>query len=616
MKYLTRRKIILSFVDILIFFISYILSLVLRFQFDLSEMDRYFSSILILPFVMIVVYHLFGVYNSIWRFAKLTDLMVVFNSSIIGFLSSFVLVELLRRYVTNFFLLPFSISAMTALIGTFLVVWSRIFWFAKNNGYFKKKNISSKSILIIGAGEAGTEILSEFERHPEFGIVRGFLDDDKNKIGRSIHGYRVYDDTSDIMKYVKELKINEIIISIPSASSKEIKQIFNKIDNKKVLVKTLPSFYEILNNKLSLGFLRNVEISDLLGRKEVNVDFNQIKEYISDKNILVTGAGGSIGSEICRQVCALNPKTLYILGRGENSIFKIKRELEERFPELKVEDIICDITNKDRMESIFKKFKFDVVFHAAAHKHVFLMEENPTEAFRVNSIGTYGLAKLADKYGIKKFIFISTDKAINPTSIMGTSKRFGEILIKSIARNSKTNFGIVRFGNVLGSRGSVVPIFKEQIKKGGPVTVTHPKMKRYFMTIPEAVALVIQSGEFAKNGEVFVLDMEEPVLIDHLARELIRLSGYIPDQDIEIVYTGTKPGEKLYEELFLNEEDYEKTQNKRIYIARNSTVLKDVEWLVANLLESIRSNDLDKLQNLIKEYIPDSTAIIRKNIAR
>jgi FlaA1/EpsC-like NDP-sugar epimerase len=371
----------------------------------------------------------------------------------------------------------------------------------------------------------------------------------------------------------------------------------------------LPGILEILDNKLSLGFLREVDISDLLGRKEVSVDLKEIKDYIKGKKILVTGAGGSIGSEICRQVLPMGPKALFLLGKGENSIFEISNELKDKFSDAFIEEIIADVSDENRMRYLFSKYRFDVVFHAAAHKHVPLMQKNPTEAFRVNTIGTYTVAKLSGEYNVERFVFISTDKAIKPTSIMGASKRLGEIIVKTMSNFYQTKYGIVRFGNVLGSRGSVIPIFKEQIQKGGPVTVTHPNMKRYFMTIPEAVSLVLQCGQFAQKAEIFVLEMGAPVNIDRLARDLIRLSGYIPDQDIKIVYTGIRPGEKLYEEIFLEDEDYEKTRNRRIFISKsnNHEINKEkLNELIDRINIMIKNHDYNSVIEIIKDYIPDS----------
>ncbi|PWJ90549.1 polysaccharide biosynthesis protein [Oceanotoga sp. DSM 15011] len=617
MNFVLKRKYKIVFIDYILFFISYLIAMFMRFQFDFDEFSKYISPIILYPFIMIVIFKITGVYKSIWRFATLKELLPIFYSGFFGFLINFFIFELFSRYVTDFFILPFSVVSFASLLGVLLVSWSRIFWFSYSKKDKKAVNLSKK-ILIIGAGDAGVELLSEFERHPEAGIVLGFLDDDDSKIGRKIRNYEVLDKPENIMKYVENMEINEVIIAIPSANSDEVKNILDFIDKSKVRVKTLPGIFEILNNKVSLGFLRDVEISDLLGRKEIEVNLNEIESYIKGKNVLITGAGGSIGSEICRQVSALKPKILYVLGRGENSIFKINKELKNKFPNLMIEEIICDVTNEKRLYNIFKKYKFDIVFHAAAHKHVPLMEKNPSEAFMVNTLGTYNIARFSGEFNIERFIFISTDKAINPTSIMGTSKRLGEMLIRSISKDFDTKFGIVRFGNVLGSRGSVVPIFKEQIKNGGPVTVTHKDMKRYFMTIPEAVALVLQSGKYAEDGEVFILNMGEPVLIDSLARELIRLSGYVPDQDIKVVYTGIRPGEKLYEELFLETEEFLKTNNSRIFKlkANNMIDYDKINNFVEFLNMAIESNNFDLINAIIGKYVPDSKARVDNEISR
>ncbi|HOP34302.1 MAG TPA: nucleoside-diphosphate sugar epimerase/dehydratase [Defluviitoga tunisiensis] len=617
MKHLSKRSFKLIIIDYLLFSVSYIIAMFIRFQFDFSEMIKYLSPVILFPLIMVGAFYFGGIYQYIWRFATLNELKPIFKSTLIGFLINIFLFEALRRYVTSFFILPFSVAATASLVGVVLVSISRIYWFSKYSKKDKKQTYGTKRIIIIGAGDAGTELLDEFERHPEEGKVVGFLDDDPEKIGRIIRGYPVLGTTSEVMRFVEKLNVNEVIIAIPSATSSQIKRIINYIDTTKVRLKTLPGILEILDNKLSLGFLRDVDISDLLGRKEIKVNLKEIKNYIKDKNILVTGAGGSIGSEICRQVLPMNPKTLFLLGKGENSIFDIKNELQEKFPDSNIEEIIADVSDENRIRHLFSKYKFDVVFHAAAHKHVPLMQKNPTEALKVNSLGTYYVAKVAREYGVERFVFISTDKAIKPTSIMGASKRLAEKIIKSISNSSKTNYGIVRFGNVLGSRGSVIPIFKEQIKKGGPVTVTHPKMKRYFMTIPEAVSLVLQCGQFAQNAEIYVLDMGEPINIDHLARDLIKLSGYIPDQDIKIVYTGVRPGEKLYEELFSKDEDFEKTKNERIFIAKsNNDILleEDLEALIKQINKIIIEYDYNEMKNLFKQYIPDSNVIFSEII--
>ncbi|KAF2956579.1 nucleoside-diphosphate sugar epimerase/dehydratase [Marinitoga sp. 38H-ov] len=618
-----KRKIQLIIIDYIIFFISYIIALFFRFQTDIIEIQKYILPIMIFPLVMVIVLYFNKIYDYVWRFATLKEIKPIIYSSFLGYIINFFIIEGLRRTLFSNLIIPITVGFITALLGSILIIFSRVWWFSKNNEkniINVKNNISnnvSKKILIVGAGDAGVELLEEFIKHPLYGKVVGFLDDDESKIGRKIRDVKILGKTSEVMKIVEKYSINEVIIAIPSATSEQLKRIIDNIDTKKVRLKTLPGIFEILNNKVSLGFIRDVNIEDLLGRKEIKVNFDEIKYYITDNKVLVTGAGGSIGSEICRQVAALNPKELLILGRGENSIFNISKELNEKFPNLTITEIIGDITNEHRIKEIFNIFKPDVVFHAAAHKHVPLMEKNPSEAFRVNAYGTYILAKNSIDNNVKRFIYISTDKAINPTSIMGTSKRFGEIIIRALAKQSSTKFGIVRFGNVLGSRGSVIPIFQEQIRKGGPVTVTDPRMKRYFMTIPEAVALVLQAGSFANNGEVFVLNMGEPVLIDKLAREMIKLSGYIPDQDIKIVYTGIRPGEKLYEELFLDSEEFIKTDNERIFILKGNDIieLNQLNKLIEDISKGFKENDFELFNNLIEKYIPEATSKIKKDIA-
>mgnify|MGYP001385538484 FL=1 len=611
MKYMAKRKLTLLLIDYVLFVCAYGISMFIRFQLDFAEMSKYISPIFLYALIMVITLYLSRIYESIWRFAALPQLLPVFYSAGLGFLVNLFVFEFLRRYVTSFFILPFTVNAITSLTGVILIAWSRIYWFSKTNKSSVKE--TDNNILIIGAGEIGVQILDEFERRPGEGTVAGFLDYDYDKIGRSIRGYKVFDVPENTMKYIDLLKIKEVIVAISNITSADLRKLLGFIDTKKVRVRILPGMFEVLNSKASLGILREVDVTDLLGRKEVKVDLKEISEYIRGKNILITGAGGSIGSEICRQAAVCAPKELYIMGRGENSIFNIKNELNEKFPQVKITEIICDITDEKRLRKIFERFSFDVVFHAAAHKHVPLMEKNPTEAFKVNVLGTYYLASLAVKYKIKKFIFISTDKAIKPTSIMGCSKRFAEEVIRSFSNKTDTVFGMVRFGNVVGSRGSVIPIFKNQIAKGGPVKVTDPRMKRYFMTIPEAVTLVLQCMIFSSGGEVFILDMGEPILIDSLARELIRLSGLVPDQDIKIEYTGIRPGEKLYEELLLNDEGYLKTNNERIFVvnANHSLSEQEVEVMVGKIRQFVADSDFEGINGLIRTYVPDAGAVIK-----
>jgi FlaA1/EpsC-like NDP-sugar epimerase len=609
-----KRVVYLILIDYLIFLISYGLALLIRFQTDFAEMEKYIYPSLLYPVINVIIFKINNIYKSIWRFATLKELSPIFYSSIFGFMANIFIFVFIQRYLFEFVILPFSVAAITSLMGTFLVILSRVIWFSKANTPVNNNEINyNKNLLIIGAGDAGTELLGEYLRNPSQGIVKGFLDDDSSKISRNIRGVKVLGSIDNVDYYVKNYDIDEIIIALPSANSNQMKKILEKLKNIKIKVKTLPPIIEIINNKLSLGALREVNISDLLGRKEVEVNVEEIRDYIANKKILITGAGGSIGSEICRQVASVNPKIIYLLGRGENSIFSINKDLKMNYPEIETVNIICDVTNEKRINHIFKTLDIDVVFHAAAHKHVPLMEENPTEAFRVNSIGTYNVAKAAGENKIDRFIYISTDKAINPTSVMGVSKRLGEIIIQSISYKYTSKFGMVRFGNVLGSRGSVVPIFKEQIKNGGPVTVTHPEMKRYFMTIPEAVSLVLQCGKYSRDGEIFLLDMGEPVKIVDLAKELIRLSGLIPEQDIKIEFTGIRKGEKLYEELIHKSEEKLRTPNKRIIMLKNKKILNEgsLETLLELLYQGIEFNNLELLDAIIKKHVPEAKVKIQ-----
>jgi len=464
-----------------------------------------------------------------------------------------------------------------------------------------------KRLLIVGAGNAGEALLREIIRMkvPQYDVV-GFVDDDKAKHGMSIHGITVLGPVDKLPEICQKYKVEEIAIAIPSATRKQLRHVIQICEGTKLRFRTVPSITDIASGKLRVSQIRDVNIDDLLGRDVVELDLNSIKNFLTEKVILVTGAGGSIGSEMCRQVCQFKPKLLLLVEQAENPLFYIERELKQRFPDVLLKPIIRNITDKERVEQIFEKYHPDVVIHAAAHKHVPLMEENPGEAIKNNVFGTMVMAQASDKYGVKNFVMISTDKAVNPTSIMGSSKRIAEMYIQDLDRTSKTNFVTVRFGNVLGSNGSVVPIFKKQIEQGGPVTVTHPDMERYFMTIPEASQLVLQAAAMGQGGEIFVLDMGEPVKIVHLARELITLSGFRPDEDIEIVFTGPRPGEKLFEELSIKGEDMLPTRHPKIAIWKN--IPKDRETLrkgIDYLLSISYTQDYEKIVEGIKAVVPE-----------
>jgi len=472
------------------------------------------------------------------------------------------------------------------------------------------KNIKGKKTLIVGAGDAGILVLKELKRSIDSPLYpTAFIDDNSEKLNLRILGIPVVGTRKNIGDIVKRYKIQVVIIAIPSAQGSEITHIVNICKEHNVEVKIFPRISDIINGRITLNMIREVRVEDLLGRPPIELDLLSISGYITDKIVLITGAGGSIGSEICRQVSNFNPKTVLLLGHGENSIYSIEKEIKQRFPLLSTKSIIADIQDRKRMEHVFSTYRPHVVFHAAAHKHVPLMENNPTEAIKNNIFGTRNVAECAHKYQAEKFVQISTDKAVNPTSIMGVTKRIAELVIQSVNERSNTHFSTVRFGNVLGSRGSVVPLFKQQILDGGPVTVTHPDMTRFFMTIPEAVQLVIQAGALEKEGEIFVLDMGKPVNISDLAKKLITLSGLTPDKDIQIKYTGIRPGEKLYEELFTKEEGSIASKHQLIFISKPADLSKlDLYSLLSQLEDLVYADKVhgsaDDIKLLLKQIVP------------
>lgn len=473
--------------------------------------------------------------------------------------------------------------------------------------FFSDTRGTARRYLVIGAGNAGEALLREMLRRRDVNYdVVGFIDDNPAKQGMSIHGVSVLGTVEQIPRICKEKSIDEIAIAIPSATRKQLRHVVQVCQGTKLRFSTVPSLTDIASGKLQVSQMRDVDINDLLGRDVVELDLQQIEQFLRDKVTLVTGAGGSIGSEMCRQVCAFGPRQLLLLEQAENPLFFIERELRKNFPDVSMEAVICDIADKQRVNQVFEIFKPEVVIHAAAHKHVPLMEGNPGEAIKNNVLGTRNMADAADANGADHFVMISTDKAVNPTSIMGSSKRIAEMYIQDLNSTSETHFVTVRFGNVLGSNGSVIPIFKKQIAQGGPVTVTDPNMTRYFMTIPEASQLVLQAAAMGSGGEIFLLDMGEPVKIFDLARELITLSGYRPSEDIEIEFSGLRPGEKLFEELSIEGEDMLPTKHPKIAIWK--TITKDRQTLrtgIEKVIEVAQSQDRSKIVATIKELVPE-----------
>ncbi len=469
------------------------------------------------------------------------------------------------------------------------------------------KNTDISRVLIIGAGCAGEMVVKELEKNPQLNKKAvAIIDDDIKRIGEQVSGVDIVGTRNSILKMVNLYNIDEIIFSIANISKKEKKEIIDICKNTNCKIKTIPGIYEIIDGKVDIKQVRDVDIEDLLGREQIELDYNLMGSYIQDSVILVTGAGGSIGSELCRQIANIRPKTLIMLDNYENNLYAIQQELIRKYGDsINIIAVVASIREQKRMEKIFNQYRPEVVFHAAAHKHVPLMEGSPGEAIKNNIFGTLNVATLSSKYNVKRFLLISTDKAVNPTNVMGATKRAAEMIIQSLNEESGTEFVAVRFGNVLGSNGSVIPLFKKQIEEGGPVTVTHPNIIRYFMTIEEAVGLVIQAGGMAKGGEIFVLDMGEQVKILDLAKNLIRLSGFEPDVDIKIVFTGLRPGEKLYEELLMSEEGLLDTKHKKIFIGRPIDFDKhDLQKYLNELWHIVAEENDELMEQAMKNLVP------------
>lgn len=601
----------LLILDSAIVYFAYILGMYFRYGIFTLDEPQFFGNGIYFSIFIVASLILNGVYRIAWSYSYFRDYFIILRAVAVGYAVGFAAGRLLNLFNVKFLTVPFTVSTMAAIISVFLIIWSRILWLSilsRNHQIVS----SAERVFIVGAGDAGTSIAEELSRHPGHGFVVGFIDDSPRKLRKRIRGIPVLGNTSEIMNLVDKMGVGKVIIAIPSADAAALRRIFSRIDVEKVKVQTLPSITEIMDGKAKLGYLREINIEDLLGRESVQIDLGSLKDYIIGRNVLITGAGGSIGSELCRQIAPLEPRRLLLAGKGENSIYEIRQEIGTMFPDLNLCQLICDVADSSRMRYIFEAVKPEVVFHAAAHKHVPLMEENPTEAFRVNSLGTYNIAGLASEFGVETVVIISTDKAVKPSSVMGVSKRIAEEFVRSISSRSKTKFGIVRFGNVLGSRGSVIPLFKKQIQSGGPVTVTDPRMTRYFMTIPEAVSLVLQAGAYSGGGDVFVLDMGEPVKISSLANEMITLAGYVPQQEIEIKYTGVRPGEKLFEELVLTNEEFIQTKHPKIFRLKTKEAMdeKTLLTIASRLRAAVDNNDFDELNKITAEIVDDATVEI------
>lgn len=598
------RKILLLVLDIVIINIAYYLGFLLKF--DLNIPFYYFlmyrNWILYIVLIKITIFYLLGLYRTMWRYADFKQLSRVVMATIIANFAVYIFLTFNR---VGF---PRSILLIVMVMDIFFITGSRYLSKARKNLIFSIPVDRFKRTLIVGAGDAGVLVLKEFRRHKELGYeVVAFIDDDKNKKGTEILGVPIVGGREKIIATISNYDVEEIILAMPSASKlvqKDIIDICNKLSKK---IKIIPGMYEFLDDeKLNVRDLRDVHIGDLLGRDEIKLDQQVLNEFLTNKVVLVTGGGGSIGSELCRQIAKFNPKKLIILDIYENNAYDIQMELLRHYKNLDLIVEIESIRDEIRMNTIFEKYKPNVVFHAAAHKHVPLMENSSTSAIKNNVFGTLNVIKACHNNNVERFVLISTDKAVNPTSVMGTTKRICEMMVQIYNNKSKTEFVAVRFGNVLGSNGSVIPLFIEQIKEGGPVTVTHEDIIRYFMTIPEACQLVLQAGAIAKGGEIFILDMGEPVKILDLAKNLIKLSGLEPYKDIEIKITGLRPGEKLYEELLLNMENSVATQYEKIFIEK--PIIHDEKRLDEGLerLENVKNtNNKKDITDVLKFIVPN-----------
>ena len=610
-----ERALLMLVADILSIMGSYFLALLLRYDFTFTAIETRFVvgfQQIILPWcaVTIVVFYLCHLYHSIWSLASTKELISILKAYLI-----LVPVYLVLRRVLDIFM-PRSFYVMGLIMNFCLTAGLRFCYrvLRVQMVEFRRGHLREDRIMIIGGGAAGQVLIKEMQNNPVRikGKVCCVIDDDPDKKGRYIEGIEIVGNRHDIPKMVAKYHINTIVYAIPSTDAKDRKAILDICKETGCRLRTIPGVYQLVNNEVSVNHLRDVEISDLLGREQVKVNNDEIFASLKGKTVLVTGGGGSIGSELCRQIAHAEPEKLIIFDIYENNAYAIQQELKRKCPNLNLVTLIGSVRNTNRINDVMTTYRPDIVFHAAAHKHVPLMEDSPNEAIKNNVMGTYKTAVAAANAGVGKFVLISTDKAVNPTNIMGASKRLCEMVVQMMDRcSANTSFVAVRFGNVLGSNGSVIPLFKKQIAEGGPVTITDKRIIRYFMTIPEAVALVLQASYYARGGEIFVLEMGEPVKIDDMARNLIRLSGLTPDVDIEIVYTGLRPGEKLYEELLMNEEGLQETDNKLIHIGK--PIEMDDAWFLEKLkeLEEASKQESDRIKELVSEVVP--TYVYKKN---
>ena len=603
-----QRVCVIVIMDILCILLSFFAALWFRYDFSISAICGnylHFFSVMIGPWtaLSLLTFYFSGLYRSIWSFVSIDELFRIILAYLFLSACMIVLMVFTRGQV------PVSYYILGILFSFFCTVGLRFSYrflrYLYSDFQLRRGPNGTKNVMIIGAGEAGRSLIREFSHKDmrEYKVVC-LIDDNPAKNHRILEGIPIVGGREDIPAAVKKYHVKKIIYAIPTSSGQTKKEVLDICSTTGCEIQVVPGMYQLVNGEVRIESLRSVDVQDLLGRDAIQVNWQEIGKFITGKRVMVTGGGGSIGSELCRQIAKNNPEELVIFDIYENNAYNIQMELNRTYPYLNLKVLIGSVRNTARVESVLDTYRPQIVFHAAAHKHVPLMEDSPNEAIKNNVMGTYKMAKAAAKYGVSKFVLISTDKAVNPTNIMGASKRLCEMVVQMMGRTTNTDFVAVRFGNVLGSNGSVIPLFKQQIANGGPVTVTHPEITRFFMTIPEAVSLVLQAGYYAKGGEIFVLDMGQPVRIADMARNLIRLSGLEPDVDIKIEYTGLRPGEKLYEELLMDEEGLQETENKLIHIGK--PIIMDDDLFVQQLkqLEEACTGESPDIKRLVSQIVP------------
>lgn len=602
------RRICLIIMDCGLISLASFLALALRFDLQVSSIEPIFlrnmlETLPILIVATLVIFGAFRIYSSLWQYASTQELSNILMAGLTSMMVQLLTMVMLQKGMPRSYYFFYYILLVIFVGGTRILYRYLRMKKADIKKIFQKR--TGKKVMIVGAGEAGTALIREIQMSDRLNYqICCAVDDDTQKRGKYIRGVQVLGGRNDIVKLAERFKVERILIAMPRLSAKELKPIIEICQQTNCEIQKVAGIYQMINGEVNVSQLKKVEIEDLLGREPVHMDLNKILEYVQNRVVVVTGGSGSIGSEICRQIATKGPRKLLIIDIYENTSYTLQQELTRKYPELDFEVLIASVRDENRIRDIFRKYRPEIIFHAAAHKHVPLMEVSPNEAIKNNVLGTYNVVKLADEFGVKRFIQISTDKAVNPTNIMGASKRICEMIIQSYNKRSKTEYVAVRFGNVLGSNGSVIPLFRKQIEEGGPITVTHPEIIRYFMTIPEAVSLVLMAGAYAKGGEIFVLDMGEPVKILDLAKNMIRLAGLKEGEDIDIVFSGLRPGEKLYEELLMDEEGMKPTENSLIFIGHPIEFDEDMLYRQLERMREESGKETADMRAMVKQIVP------------